>query len=370
MKKKIKANIRYFLFLALTTLISAEILLHFVHPYVMNIKGDKIILPKNKRTVELNSFRNGIDSVIIQNTNNLGFIGPNPPANFDSMLTILCVGGSTTACIRITDGKDWPSLLYFELNKDFENVWLNNAGINGHSTFGHLVLMKDYVSKIKPKVVLFLIGVNDVGRKDLRNWDKSFLIEKLPWYLKLLKKSEIYNLLSDYKRNKQAKTNLLTDENMINRYLRGETVYNKEKLKDPNFAPGDTSIIVSFGKRVQMLINNCKEFNIDPVFVTQPLLLGNSVDSATGLNFGNIQLTPDINGFKYWEILQKYNAVTLKIAKDNKLFTVNLADSVPKKREYFYDMMHFTNNGAAYVSGVVYRNLSIYLKEKYPMYLK
>ena len=50
--------------------------------------------------------------------------------------------------------------------EDITKIWLNNAGLDGHSTFGHIILFKDYIVKLKPKIILFLVGANDVGRNE------------------------------------------------------------------------------------------------------------------------------------------------------------------------------------------------------------
>jgi len=51
------------------------------------------------------------------------------------------------------------------------DIWINNAGLDGHSTAGHLVLMREYIALMKPDVVIFLIGLNDVGRTDLNQFE-------------------------------------------------------------------------------------------------------------------------------------------------------------------------------------------------------
>lgn len=57
---------------------------------------------------------------------------------------------------------------------NFKDLWINNAGLDGQSTFGHIFLMKDYIKKLKPKVVLFLVGSNDRGNeKTLNKYDKK-----------------------------------------------------------------------------------------------------------------------------------------------------------------------------------------------------
>ncbi|MBI5184572.1 MAG: SGNH/GDSL hydrolase family protein [Nitrospinae bacterium] len=114
-----------------------------------------------------------IDKQIIHKKNMLGFRGENPPKNFEEKLTLITVGGSTTECFYLSDGKTWTDVLGKKLNARFSNgTWINNAGLDGHSTFGHLVLMEDYIVRLKPKIALFLVGINDLGREDLRSYDQ------------------------------------------------------------------------------------------------------------------------------------------------------------------------------------------------------
>ena len=54
-----------------------------------------------------------------------------------------------------------------KLSRDFTRVWINNAGLDGATTYRHLILLEDYVVKLQPKVVLFLVGINDVGAGEI-----------------------------------------------------------------------------------------------------------------------------------------------------------------------------------------------------------
>ena len=109
----------------------------------------------------------------------MGFRGEAPPKNFAKYLTIIAVGGSTTACELISDNKTWCDLLAFKLKSEIKLLWLNNAGLDGHTTYGHIVLMEDVIIKIRPKVVLFLVGANDIGLETSRIYDKEQLKKPL-----------------------------------------------------------------------------------------------------------------------------------------------------------------------------------------------
>src|SRR5277367_5478933 len=126
----------YFLFFIFAAL---EIFLRIYNPFHFRIKGDKIILPVSQVTTIRNNINPKLDSVIINTRNKLGFRGPEMPENFKNYLSIITVGGSTTECKFLNDDKTWPYLTGKILENYFRNIWLNNAGLDGHSTYGHQI---------------------------------------------------------------------------------------------------------------------------------------------------------------------------------------------------------------------------------------
>lgn len=156
--RKFFKRIIYIFFLLAVTLVGLEIILRFYNPFQFRLRGDQIILPVNIHLTIRNSINPKLDSVIQNNRNELGFRGPSRPADFASKLSIIAVGGSTTECHFNSDDKTWPALLGSKLNNNFNHIWLNNAGLDGHSTFGHQVLLQDHLVKVHPKVILFLTG--------------------------------------------------------------------------------------------------------------------------------------------------------------------------------------------------------------------
>ena len=67
-----------------------------------------------------------------------------------SFVKAIVVGGSTTECFFVTENKAWPQVFQQETRRNNPKFWVNNAGLNGHSTFGHLILLKDIIVKQKP----------------------------------------------------------------------------------------------------------------------------------------------------------------------------------------------------------------------------
>jgi lysophospholipase L1-like esterase len=152
-----------------------EMLLRIHDPFKFRVRGDKIVLPANVDYTFKNNSLKKLDQNIIHKKNSLGFRGEEPPKNFENYLTIITVGGSTTECFYLSDDKQWTYVLGMNLKNHFKKLWINNAGLDGHSTFGHIVLMEDYIVKLKPKIVLFLVGINDMGMRNLKFHDSKML---------------------------------------------------------------------------------------------------------------------------------------------------------------------------------------------------
>src|SRR4051812_45338107 len=148
----------YVLYMVVLVPLLLELALRIYNPFNFRIKGDKILLQANKEFIIHNNTIPVIDSSIVHRKNNLGMRGPDKPDSFQKYLSIITVGGSTTECGYITEGKTWSDLLAKKLMKNYSLLWLNNAGLAGHSTFGHSILVHDYLIKLKPKVILFLVG--------------------------------------------------------------------------------------------------------------------------------------------------------------------------------------------------------------------
>lgn len=56
-------------------------------------------------------------------------------------------------------------------------MWLTNAGFAGYSTFGHAILVEDVLSQLRPKVVLFLVGANELGLMEISHFDRENLAD-------------------------------------------------------------------------------------------------------------------------------------------------------------------------------------------------
>jgi len=344
-----------------------EIFLRVFNPIPTRIKGDKIILPVNKKHVIENITIPGIDKTITQTINSLGFRGPEKPVNFSNYLSIITVGGSTTECAYQSDDKTWSFLLEKKLKKVFRNIWLNNAGLDGHSTFGHQILMDDYLLKIKPKIVMFLIGVNDVGRDDLNNYDKDNIKNIYASFSNFFtKNSEVINLIVNMYRGQKAIEKGIShcqyNINTMDSLTLAEDVFKKALARHNNY-------IEQYKKRLIKLIHTAKLNGIEPILITEPKVWGIGIDTLTGINLENRKLSDNYNSKLDWQILELYNHTTKKVGLETQTIVIDLAEEMPKSSRYYYDALHYTNAGAERVSEIIFNDLVDHFKTKYKSFL-
>jgi len=354
----------------LAALLVLEGLLRVYHPLEIRFKPDRIVLPVNKHYRLNNVGRfSKLPPQTVHTKNSLGFRGAPPPADFQNFLTIIAIGGSTTECFYLTDGRTWPDILGRELSRAFNRVWINNAGLDGATTCRHLILLEDYLLTLRPKVVLFLMGINDLGAGDIAGAE-----QRQGDYLKrrrraLLYRSEVYCLAQNLYHYFIARSRGLPHQEIDLRKVEtldqipASTVQTELPEHRANSLP-------FFAARVKKLILTCRDHGIEPVLITQPTLYGPGVDPVTGVDLAAVKLGPRLNGGLQFQIVNLYNDVTRQEAKTHQVLLIDLAREMPRNSAYYYDYLHYTEAGAAEVAAIVYRRLEPFLAPRFPSFRK
>jgi lysophospholipase L1-like esterase len=375
------SRVRSALFSLITLLIGSilallllEGLLRLHNPFQARIKGNRIVLLTNKQYQIKNDVIPTLDPVVTVTRNSLGFRGPDPPPDFARKLSIVTIGGSTTQCFFLSDDKTWTARLAADLDTTFHDLWVNNAGLDGHSTYGHLVLLEDQIVKLHPKVAIFLIGANDVGRDpevefDAENVKGSVSFHSPTAFVKSLSPySEVASLVAGLYRSANA-------------YKHG-LMHQKIDLKDFHptglLPPGTEEkylgeyasphYLAGYEDRIRKLISVSRSNQIEPVLVTQPLLEGPAIDDVTGVNLGTIEVGPNRSGKMAWDLQEVYNDVTRRVGSEQNVQVIDLARRLPKTSRYFYDFVHFTNAGAQAVADILAQDLCPVLRSRDPAY--
>jgi lysophospholipase L1-like esterase len=362
-KRKGMRRLAYAVYLFVLVLVLLEIGLRIYNPFHFRLKGDKILLPVSQREIITNTINPKLDSLIVNTRNSLGFRGPEPPRDWDSRLTVIAIGGSTTECHFLNDDRTWPFLLGRELADSFRNCWLNNAGLDGHSTYGHIILLNDDVKKLRPSVVLFLTGINDVETPGPLFHDKLNTRNAYSDFRHFIfTNSEVLNLALNIARGWRAQRFNNTTNSMLvldsnRRLMLPDTVMQQRLAREGAYLTG-------YRQRLTELADTCLAWHILPVFITQPNLFGVGKDPVTDVDLEAYPTDPGdtINGKLIWEMLEEYNDVVRSIGLERKVPVIDLAHLMPKNSLYFYDMSHFTNAGAEKVAALLAAELSPVLR--------
>ena len=300
----------------LLILVFGELLLHIYNPLPFRVRGNRIVLPVHQRYTFRNPGASKLDPVTRHTKNSLGFRGPDPPADVSTRLSVLTIGGSTTECLFLTDGKTWTDRLALALLPKFPDLWVNNAGLDGQSTYGHLILLRDFVDDLHPRVAVFLIGANEIGLDASNPYDASLtppqsavrsVVSFLTDHVELAGLAQ--NLLRVARARSGGFGHGQIDLTTI-RHLEHDAANTKATLA--KFSAG----LPSFAARVTAIVEECRRHGIEPVLVTQPMLNGDAIDPATGVNLATIQVRGAANGRLWWQVQELYNDVTRKTATD------------------------------------------------------
>src|SRR5262245_42336307 len=121
--KKILKNLLALLIGCVGAILLMEVFLRIYNPMESTVKAERIVLVVNEQYVRQNHTIRKLDRTIVHTKNSLGFRGKEPPHEFSKYLTLLTIGGSTTECKYLSDGKTWTDILGQNLEKDFDPVW-------------------------------------------------------------------------------------------------------------------------------------------------------------------------------------------------------------------------------------------------------
>jgi len=113
-----------------------------------------------------------------------------------------------------------------------------------------------------------------------------------------------------------------------------------------------------YRERLDEIVTTARRGGITPVLVTQPALFGETVDPTTHVDLREVQVNGRGNGLLEWRLLELYNDVTREVGAARDVTVIDLAKSMPKDSRYFYDYLHFTNDGAVKVGDIVYAGLA------------
>ena len=363
-----------------------EVALRIHNPVFQTVKNGKVVLRANYDETRKND-KPGVAPQIHIHNNAIGFRGEDPPPNLKDWLSLITVGGSTTRSALQSDGDTWTALLGNALRRCFNRVWINNAGFDGHTSFAHLQLIRNYIVSLQPKIVVMLIGANDAtssffvaGGNDMTPWDRETVVGELNFDAGV--KGFIKSLSN---RSELVSLSLTLYRSLLARMGGGGYEYvDWAKLPEVDGPQavvaasatcptcGDEAYLAAARKhqrayedRLRLLLRLLHDAQILPVLMTQPTPCGFAKDPTTGKNLSRL---PECL-FRY-QLYEIYNDTLRYVAQSEGVLLIDLSRTMPKDTKYYWDYMHYTDAGEEELTKVVTRELLSYIARNFPLYLK
>lgn len=302
---------------------------------------------------------NGRAIPVFQKTNVWGLLGEEPPRDWKRRTSIFAVGGSSTHGLVLDYGRDWPARLQARLKDRRPRTWVANLGIPGHSTRGHLKTLREFVLRLRPDAVVFMIGGNDLGLEFGAAWRPAEHPVPHDWtYWRLFLRSRLIQLRMD---GCATLTRWLDPE----AFPAGGVLSWAPSSLPPGALPDDADPrrllggLENYRANVRELARLARSRGIRPIFATQPYLFGDSPRWA-GV-FGRAGLRRDrravLSARLVARLLGAYNKVLLDACRAEKLDCIDLNAKIPHETRYFFDEIHPTPEGADLIA----RELARYL---------
>jgi lysophospholipase L1-like esterase len=296
----------------------------------------------------------GVSPIVHNTTNQWGLRGDEPPKDWKGSLTVVVIGGSTAQCFYLDDHKTWPYLLQEKLKASFPKIWVGNGGLSGHSTRGHIIFVRKVIAKLKPRLAILLVGVNDLGfSMNDQNRKYGNPAERTGWRRFLFDNSRIVQLASLWKRV------LIDDAPVLDRGSNSnyvpETLDREIELPDNLLMalPG----LDEYRENIRTIISDLRSLNVTPLFLTQPLLFDSTKEwqSVVGREYSGNGKKGFVSAATFARMLNIYNKELIRICQADSVAVLNVASKIPHNTEYFYDLMHFTEKGADKVAEEIAR---------------
>lgn len=271
-----------------------------------------------------------------------------------SEVRILTLGGSTTDQRYINEGETWQDVMANRFQEKGFNIPVANAGVDGHSTYGHLLALDQWIPNIEnlqPEFFLFYIGVNDLFRLQPNEYDLNlgyYFDDGLHPIRRFMQKSALYyvfrvtNGILAIKSKKAGHTKVNFGE--INWGTQHWDNDRLEKVKKEQ-----KGFLSDYSRRVKSLCALTRSQGAVPIFVTQ--------SSARGLNQGS---TYDFNpewGDESVYRTRALNESTIDACRScEDSICIDLARELVFSPDDYYDGVHNTPNGT--------RKIGVFLAER------
>ena len=271
-----------------------------------------------------------------------------------SDIDVIVVGGSTTNELYVGDGETYVDVMRAALAEAAEKAGKKppvvvNAGVDGHSTVGHLRAFDVWFPRIpdlKPRWVVFYVGINDVF-VDLQAEHDSTISEtrgtlaRLQRYLK--NHSALFELhrivVGSRKASRQRVVHGGADASTAFPQFVDDAGIERRKAV---LRAERREALRQYRSRVEGLVEKTRALGARPIFVTQRR--GDVRCGGQGVRNG--MAGASVNAIDDQLLLENIGDVTLDVCAAMAVACVDLGRELRFENGDFYDTVHVTTSGA------------------------
>jgi len=329
--------------------------------------------PRTSRTVNLLEYGANSEGIVIPTSKKLssadsleprryrvrtdanGFIQPsNIHDNPD--VSIVFLGGSTTASIFVSEDKRWPAMVGKILEED-SNLLIStaNSGRQGNHSMHSNILLISKVLPLKPDIVVLMHSINDFGilhnegtywNKNLRrgiinDHDRSFDVQLFHFFVHI-KNEYFLNVYS-------AARSLLRLDN-FGQYANPTENWSKHMPFRPE------RIKQNFQNSLQTFVHVSRSWGIKPVLMTQASRFQkyqSKDQSKAGNRQSQMLRDKGIEEVEFYALYSQMNQVVRDVARAENVGLIDLDNELPKSPDYLYDMIHLNDSGSVRQAEIV-----------------
>ena len=274
---------------------------------------------------------------------------------WDSVLSVLCVGASTTQYLYLDEESRWPRMLEKRLREEHRDaVWVGNAGRSGYPTESLVAVIENYLPRVKPDYVVLLTGFNEgiAPGQETRTWKTAGKNDSFSE--RIARSSEILRLAYRALVIGNSLSGHDVDQSRNNRWYLDERARLKQREDSSGLtdASWDGLDLTAFTGALDRILAVARKENVRLVLCTQPALYKNSMpDNEKRLLWMMGNYTPASKRRK----MDKINESLRTFARSRQVPLVDLDRILPRSTDVFYDDCHFNVNGARLVADHVFR---------------
>jgi hypothetical protein len=340
----------------LITVAVAEAGMRLVRPGLENVP-----YPRLHRVYSPSGGLPGLASHVEFTVNDLGVRGPNVRLE-DVAVRILCVGGSTTQCLYVTDKQSWPWLLQDRLAAKLgKPVLVGNAGRAGHVTINHDYMLNHYPVAPRFEWVIAFCGFNDMAA---HLCNRNYQVRK-----GVLPQSTLFNLTGNLHRayygdlalvqclgeSMRTPAGIVQDPDgaWVERWRTERQTWLQDRALHAVPRAELQQALATYREDLNQVINTCRKHQQHLVLMTQPTLyradLPDELERLTWLRgekeaYSSAELARAMDAF---------NQVLIDVCRQRSVDLIDLAAALPKDTTVFYDDCHLNIGGCDKVADLV-----------------